>query len=117
MKTTSKTIDSAGHVADDSQEHDPHSHGHHDVRNHDDHNHGTGTAEYVRLGCVENGPAAALLVGYVPHQFLITAADIGAAQSQNWCGMRPPTASPARTVLPTAHFERNAITIICETVH
>jgi heavy metal translocating P-type ATPase len=53
MKTTSKTIDSAGQVADDSHEHDPHSHGHHhdrDDHNHDDHDHGTGTAEYVRLG-------------------------------------------------------------------
>jgi hypothetical protein len=27
------------------------------------------------------------------------------------------TASPARTALPSAHFERNAVTIICETVH
>lgn len=46
MKTTSKTIDSAGQVADDSHEHDPHSHGHHhdhDDHNHDAHDHGTGT--------------------------------------------------------------------------
>jgi Cd2+/Zn2+-exporting ATPase/Cu+-exporting ATPase len=53
MKTTSKTIDSAGQVADDSHEGDLHSHGHHhdhDDHNHDDHDHGTGTAEYVRLG-------------------------------------------------------------------
>jgi cation transport ATPase len=53
MKTTSKTIDSAGQVGDDSHEHDPHSHGQHhdhDDHNHDDHDHGTGTAEYVRLG-------------------------------------------------------------------
>ena len=53
MKTTSKTIDSAGQVADDSHERDLHSHGHHhdhDDHNHDDHDHGTGTAEYVRLG-------------------------------------------------------------------
>ena len=53
MKTTSKTIDSAGQVANDCHEHDPHSHGHHhdhDDHNHDDHDHGTGTAEYVRLG-------------------------------------------------------------------
>jgi hypothetical protein len=28
------------------------------------------------------------------------------APAQNWCGMRPPTASPARTALPAAHFER-----------
>src|ERR1700737_3810471 len=27
------------------------------------------------------------------------------------------TASPARTALPAAHFERNDVTIICETVH
>jgi hypothetical protein len=50
-------------------------------------------------GCVENGPAVALLVGYVSIQI---------------CAL---SASPARTALPTAHFERNAITIICETVH
>jgi heavy metal translocating P-type ATPase len=53
METTSKTIDSAGQVANDCHEHDPHSHGHHrdhDDHNHDDHDHGTGTAEYVRLG-------------------------------------------------------------------
>src|SRR5271157_3072411 len=29
----------------------------------------------------------------------------------------PSTASPARTALPAAHFERNNITTICETVH
>jgi hypothetical protein len=29
----------------------------------------------------------------------------------------PSTASPARTALPTAHFERNDVIIICETVH
>jgi heavy metal translocating P-type ATPase len=53
MKATSKTIDSAGQVANDSHHYDPHSHGHHhdhDDHNHDDHDHGTGTAEYVRLG-------------------------------------------------------------------
>src|SRR5580700_11181770 len=53
MKTTSKTIDSVGQVADDRHEGDLHSHGHHhdhDDHNHDDHDHGTGTAEYVRLG-------------------------------------------------------------------
>jgi heavy metal translocating P-type ATPase len=48
MKTTSKTIDPAGRVADDWKDHDPHSHGHPD----DDHgqDHVTGTGEYVRLG-------------------------------------------------------------------
>ena len=51
-------------------------------------------------GCVENGPAAALLVGYVSIQI---------------CALL--SASPARTALPAAHFERNDVTIICETVH
>jgi hypothetical protein len=32
-------------------------------------------------------------------------------RSVKWCGMRPPPA------LPAAHFERNDVTIICETVH
>jgi hypothetical protein len=31
--------------------------------------------------------------------------------------MRSLSASPARTALPAAHFERNAVTIICEMVH
>jgi hypothetical protein len=44
--------------------------------------------------------AAALLVGYVSSS-----------------DMRPPTASPARTALPAAHFERNDVTGIYETVH
>ena len=60
-------------------------------------------------GCVENGPAAALLVGYVPHHFV--PAGENQYRSVKWCGMRPPRA------LPTAHFERNDVTIICETVH
>jgi heavy metal translocating P-type ATPase len=53
MKTTSKTIDSAARVADQSHVHDHHSHGHHhdhDDHDHDDHDHGTGTGEYLRLG-------------------------------------------------------------------
>jgi heavy metal translocating P-type ATPase len=54
MKTTSKTIDPAGQVPNDSHDHDPHSHGHqdHDDHDHDGHNHDheTGTAEYLRLG-------------------------------------------------------------------
>jgi hypothetical protein len=29
----------------------------------------------------------------------------------------PSAASPARTALPAAHFERNDVTIICETAH
>src|SRR5260370_7766606 len=31
--------------------------------------------------------------------------------------MRLSSASPARTALPATHFERNEITLICETVH
>jgi heavy metal translocating P-type ATPase len=54
MKTTSKTIDSAGQVANDGHDHDPHSHCHqdHDDRDHNGHNHDheTGAAEYLRLG-------------------------------------------------------------------
>jgi hypothetical protein len=62
-------------------------------------------------GCVENGPSAALLVGYVPHQ-LTFCIDLGLLdEPSNWCGMRPPRA------LPPAHFERNDVTIICEMVH
>jgi hypothetical protein len=53
-------------------------------------------------GCVENGLAA---VRRLPDRLRID------------LDMRPPTASPARTALPAAHFERNDITIICETVH
>src|SRR5208282_5147696 len=50
-------------------------------------------------GCVENGPAAALLVGYVSIQI---------------CSLN---ASPARTALPTAHFDRNNIPAISGTGH
>jgi heavy metal translocating P-type ATPase len=55
MKTTSKTIDSTGHLAEDNHGHYPHSHGQiHDHDGHDheghDHDHQTGTADYVRLG-------------------------------------------------------------------
>jgi heavy metal translocating P-type ATPase len=56
MKTTSKTIDSAGQVANDRCDYDPHSHEHHhhddhDHDNHDhDHSHDAGKAEYIRLG-------------------------------------------------------------------
>ena len=56
MKTTSKTIHSAGQVMDDKHDHDHHSHAHHQGHNDDhdhedhDHEHETGTAEYVRLG-------------------------------------------------------------------
>src|SRR5271166_4690782 len=38
-------------------------------------------------GCVENGPAAALLVGYVPHHFCTGGRKPD--QSVEWCGMRP----------------------------
>ena len=47
----------------------------------------------VAGGCVENGPAA------VARRLRIDS------------DMRPPRA------LPAAHFERNDVTIICETVH
>ena len=56
----------------------------------------------AQLGCVENGPAA------VPRLRDRLRIDLD---------MRPLTASPARTALPAAHFERNDITIICETMH
>jgi hypothetical protein len=51
-------------------------------------------------GCDENGPAAALLVGHVSIQI---------------CSA--PTASPARTALPTAHFDRNKTHAISGTGH
>src|SRR6267378_8153529 len=51
-------------------------------------------------GCDENGPAAALLVGHISIQICST-----------------PTASPARTALPTAHFDRNKMHAISETGH
>src|SRR3984893_15579124 len=57
MKTTSKTIAPAGHLAQDNHGHYPHSHSQihdHDDHDHDheghDHDHQTGTADYVRLG-------------------------------------------------------------------
>ena len=55
MKTTSKTIDSTGHLAEDNHGHHPHSHGElhgHDEHDHEghDHDHETGTADYLRLG-------------------------------------------------------------------
>jgi hypothetical protein len=53
-------------------------------------------------GCVENGPAA---VRRLPDRLRIN------------LDMRPPNASPARTALPAAHFERNDVITICETVH
>src|SRR6202011_4326175 len=51
-------------------------------------------------GCDENGPAAALLVGHVSIEI---------------CSA--PTASPARTALPAAHFDRNKIHTISGTGH
>jgi hypothetical protein len=51
-------------------------------------------------GWDENGPAAALLVGYVSIQI---------------CALT--TASPARTALPAAHFDRNATTPVTDLVH
>jgi heavy metal translocating P-type ATPase len=54
MKTTSKTIDSAGDVAGDERDHEHHSRGHHpdngDDHDHPDHDYETGTGEYIRLG-------------------------------------------------------------------
>jgi Cd2+/Zn2+-exporting ATPase/Cu+-exporting ATPase len=57
MKTTSKTIDSSGHLAEGNHGHYAHSHGQiHDQDEHDDeghnHDHQTGTADYVRLGLI-----------------------------------------------------------------
>jgi heavy metal translocating P-type ATPase len=56
MKTTSKTIDSIGRVADDRDDHDPNSNGHPDHDDHDNdhhgHDHETETGEYVRLGLI-----------------------------------------------------------------
>ena len=51
-------------------------------------------------GCDENGPAAALLLGHV-----------------SISDMLPPTASPARTALPAAHFDRNAAIPVTDLVH
>jgi heavy metal translocating P-type ATPase len=55
MKTTAKTIDSAGHRAEESHHHHPHTNGQvhgHDEHDHEghDHDHQTGTTDYVRLG-------------------------------------------------------------------
>jgi heavy metal translocating P-type ATPase len=56
MKTTGKTIDSAGRVAGDEHDHEQHSRGHHPDHGDDhdhhgpEHDHETGTGEYVRLG-------------------------------------------------------------------
>jgi len=55
MKTTGKTMDSAGQSAEESYHHHPHTHAQvhdHDEHNHEghDHDHQTGTAEYIRLG-------------------------------------------------------------------
>jgi heavy metal translocating P-type ATPase len=55
LKTTSKTIDSTGHLEEDDHGHYPDSHGQihdHDEHDHEghDYDHQTGTADYVRLG-------------------------------------------------------------------
>src|ERR1700735_498037 len=64
-------------------------------------------------GCDENGPAAALRVGYVQHQFDVSPRKPARyLQTSNWCGLLPPTASPARTALPAAHFDRNKLPAI-----
>ena len=49
-------------------------------------------------GCVENGPAAALLVGYVPHHFVPAGENqIGAYESG--CAMLPSSAPCRRPIL------------------
>src|SRR6202023_841453 len=59
-------------------------------------------------GCVENGSAASLLVSHVQHQFDVSPRKpTRHLQTSNWCWMLPPTASPARTAWPAAHFDRN----------
>jgi len=50
-------------------------------------------------GCDENGPAAALLLSHVSIQMLLL------------------RASPARTALPAADFDRNATTPVTDLVH
>ena len=52
MKTTTKTIDSGGHLARESHDHphDDHDHGSQHGADHDGHDHTTGTTDYARLG-------------------------------------------------------------------
>src|SRR5271166_3689319 len=57
-------------------------------------------------GCVENGPAAALLVGYVPHHFCT--AGRKPYRSVKWCGMLP--LLPVRLLAPCRRPILNATT-------
>jgi hypothetical protein len=66
---------------------------------------------------LENGSAAALLVGYVPHHFHTPCIWLSSRQHKMVRDAPSNRQCPARTALPTAHFERNDIIIICETVH
>jgi hypothetical protein len=50
-----------------------------------------------------------LLVGHVPLHFYAPAEPGFSRQYKNGAGCSAPTASPARTALPTAHFDRNKI--------
>jgi len=53
------------------------------------------------------GCFSALLAPHVPHQFRAGDTDAATVGVQNRCGMLAATASPARTALPAAHFDRN----------
>ena len=70
----------------------------------------------ARRVALKNGPAAALLVGYVPHHF-----DTGERepdlQERKMVRDAPSNASPARTALPVAHFYRNERHVISGTGH
>ncbi len=60
-------------------------------------------------GCVENGPAAALLVGYVPHQFLITAAENRSgtiAKTGAGCALLAPCRRPILNATPSPLYAR-----------
>jgi len=52
-----------------------------------------------------------------PAPFFVPAGENQIGGSVKMVRDAPSTASPAWTALPTAHFERNDITIIGETVH
>jgi hypothetical protein len=48
---------------------------------------------------------------------LIPAGENPICRSAKWCGMRLLNASPARTALPAAHFDRNESHVIWGTGH
>ena len=62
-------------------------------------------------GCGENGPAAALLVGHVPHRFDASDDLVCPADRQTGAGCSAPRA------LPAAHFDRNKTHAISGTGH